>query len=345
MDAVYFDPRHPGSFSSIANLQRYANVDKTSAERFLSAQDAYTLHRPTRVHFPRRRTYTKGINDLFQIDLVDLGSISKYNSGYRYLLMCIDVFSKFAWCVPLKSKTGTEVTTAFENILADRKCNYLQADKGSEWLNAPFQAMIRRHGIHFYTSENEDIKAAIVERLNRTIKGRMWRYFTHTNSRRYLDVLQDIVHSYNNTYHRSIGMKPVEVNSTTEQLVRERLYPLKPKTPRWKFRVDDRVRISVQRKPFDKGYTGNWSEELFIVNKRYPTHPVTYGLKDLADEDIKGKFYEQELQNVSKSDDVYIVEKILKTRKRAGKIEYFVKWRSYPDKFNSWVSNVENLQH
>ena len=109
--------------------------------------------------------------------------------------------------------------------------------------------------------------------------------------------------------------------------------------------MGDTVRISVQRLPFDKAYTGNWTEELFIVKSRYPTVPVTYGLKDLADEDIKGKFYEQELQKVAEVDRVYIVEKILKTRKRAGKIEYFVKWWSYPVKFNSWVDNVESMLH
>ena len=170
MESVYCDPRHPGSFTSVANLQRYAGVDRSEAERFLSSRDAYTMHRPTRVRFPRRRTYAKGIDDLFQIDLIDLGSLSAYNSGYRYVLMCIDVFSKYAWGVPLKTKTGREVAAAFETILEERKCTLLQGDKGAEWLNAPFQEMLRRHGIKFYTSENDDIKASIVERLNRTIK-------------------------------------------------------------------------------------------------------------------------------------------------------------------------------
>ena len=173
----------------------------------------------------------------------------------------------------------------------------------------------------------------------------MWRYFTHNNTRRYLDVLQDIMHSYNNTRHRSIGMAPAQVDSSNEQLVRSRLYPLKPKAFKYKYDVGDRVRIAVKRQPFDKSYTGNWSEELFVIHRRYETVPVTYGIKDLADEDIKGKFYEQELQKVAETDRVYIVEKILKTRKRAGKIEYLVKWRSYPDKFNSWVDNVETVLH
>jgi len=343
METIYYDPRNPGSFTSVNNLQRYSNKDRSTVQSFLSAQDAYTLHKPMRIRFQRRRTYSKGINDLFQADLVDLSSLSSYNDGFRYLLTCIDVFSKYAWCIPLKTKSGRDVSAAFERILADRTCTMLQTDKGTEWLNSVMQSLLNGRGIRFYTSENEDIKASIVERFNRTIKSKMWRYFTYKNTRRYLDVLDDLVHSYNNTYHRSIGMKPTEVDSSMEQQVRERLYPLKPKTFKWKFDLNDHVRMSMHRESFQKGYTGNWSEELFVIVTRHSTVPVTYGLQDLAGEDIKGKFYEQELQKVAKTDRAYIIEKILKTRKRAGKIEYFVKWRSYPDKFNSWVDNVDDL--
>ena len=201
--------------------------------------------------------------------------------------------------------------------------------------------MLRRYDVKFYTSENEDTKAAVVERFNRTLKQKMYRYFTAKRTRRYVDVLPDLVHSYNNTHHRSIGMAPMEVTADNEDMVRERLYPLKPKTLRWKFNVGDKVRISMQRRPFKKGYVGNWSEELFVVGTRLPTSPVTYKLKDLAGDDIKGTFYTDELQFVTKLDDaLFDVERIVKTRKRAGKVEYLVKWRGYSDKFNSWVDTL-----
>ena len=304
------------------------------------------MHKPTRIRFKRRRTFAFGINHLFQADLVDLPQLASHNDNYRYLLTCIDVFSRYAWAIPLKNKSAQEVTNAFENeILTERKCTMLQTDKGTEWLNSKFQDMLHRHGIKFYTSENDDIKAALVERFNRTLKSRMWRYFTYANTRRYIDVLPDIVYSYNNTHHRSIGMKPSEVNSENETDVSHRLYP--PKTtrkPRWKLQLGDKVRISMRSHPFEKGYEGKWSEELFVVSVRHPTEPITYSIRDLAGEDIKGKFYEPELQKVSKRDEeLFVVEKILKTRKRDGKIEYLVKWRSYPDKFNSWVDNVRSL--
>jgi len=169
----------------------------------------------------------------------------------------------------------------------------------------------------------------------------MFRYFTYKNTRRYIDVLDDLLHSYNNTHHRSIGMTPVGVNIDNEDIFRARLYPLKPKSHKWKYDVGDRVRISMQRQPFRKGYLGDWSEEIFEIKFRLPTVPVTYELKDLADETIKGKFYEMELQKVSKTDDEHFdIDRILKTRKRSGKIEYFVSWKGYPSKFNSWVDGI-----
>jgi len=185
----------------------------------LVGQDAYTLHKPRKIRFPRRKTYSKGIGDLFQIDLVDLSSLSPFNDGMRYLLTCIDVFTKRAWAVPAARKSARDVVEAFEKVLADQKCTMVQSDKGTEFLNSSFQSMLKRHRIKFYTSENEDLKAAVVEGFNRTLKEKMFRYFTYKNTRRYTDVLEDLLHSYNNTYHRSIGMSPLEVNRDNEDIV------------------------------------------------------------------------------------------------------------------------------
>ena len=341
MDAIYRTLRLPGSFGGVRNLQRYSGRSARAVREYLTGQDAYTLHRTRRIRFPRRKTYSKAIADLYQIDLVDLSSLSPFNDGTRYLLTCIDVFTKRAWAVPVRRKFGRDVAEAFERIIADRKCNMVQSDKGTEFLNSTFQSMLRRHDIKFYTSENEDLKAAVVERFNRTLKTKMFRYFTHKNTRRYIDVLDDLLHSYNNTYHRSIGMAPVEVGPHNEDVVRARLYPPKPKTHKWKYAVGDRVRIAMQRRPFRKGYLGDWSEEIFEISSRLPTTPVTYELRDLAGETIKGRFYEPEVQKVLKGDDErFEIDRILKTRKRNGKIQYLVSWKGYPAKFDSWVDEI-----
>jgi hypothetical protein len=341
MDAVYNDLRAPGSFGSVQNLRRYTGGSERKTKEFLSKQDSYTLHKARRIRFPRRKTYSKGIADLFQIDLVDVSSLAPFNGGIRYLLTCIDVFSKRAWAVPVRRKTGRNVTDAFEKILAEQKCTMVQSDKGTEFLNGTFQSMLQRHGIKFYTSENEDLKASVVERLNRTLKTKMYRYFTYKNTRRYVDVLEDLLYSYNNTHHGSIGMAPVEVNSDNEDVVRARLYPRKPSSYEWKYDVGDRVRITMQRQPFRKGYLGNWSQEIFEIVSRLPTTPVTYELGDLSGEHIKGRFYEPEIQKVIKSDtENFDIDRILKTRKRGGKIQYLVSWKGYPSKFDSWVDEI-----
>ena len=341
LDYIYVDPRASGSFSGVQTLKRYGGRSERQTKKYLTGRDAYTLHKPRRIHFPRRKTYSKGIADLYQIDLVDVSGLSPFNDGMRYLLTCIDVFSKRAWAVPVRTKSGRDVTEAFERVLDERQCNMVQSDKGTEFLNSTFQSMLRRRGIKFYTSENEDLKASVVERFNRTLKTKMYRYFTHANTRRYLDVLGDLLHSYNNTRHRSIGMAPVEVGPHNEEEVRDRLYPLKPKSYRWKYDVGDRVRIAMQRRPFRKGYLGDWSEEIFEIVARLPTSPVTYELRDLAGELIKGRFYEPEVQKVTKSDrEHFDVDRILKTRKRGGKIQYLVSWKGYPSKFNSWVDEI-----
>ena len=195
-----------------------------------------------------------------------------------------------------------------------------------------------------YTSENEDINAAVVERFNRTLKNKMWRYFTYAKTQKYTDVLDDLVHSYNHTYHRSIGMAPSQVTVANSQEIVEKLYPLKRK-PIYKFEVGDKVRMSRGKHVFRKGYVQGWTDEIFTVSTRHPTDPATFGLKDYDGEDIKGKFYEQELQKVTKQDDdVYDIEEVVKTRKRGGKVEYYVKWKGYPSKFNS-TSAVCYTQH
>ena len=145
-------------------------------------QDAYTLHRPIRHRFRRRQIFTKGIDDMWQADLVNMQSLSLHNDGVKYLLTFIDTFSKYAWVRSLKNKSGLCVKEAFESMLREQVPLYLQTDKGTELKNTLLQGQLAEYEIKFYTSENDDIKAAILERFNWTLKTRMFRYFTHSKS-------------------------------------------------------------------------------------------------------------------------------------------------------------------
>jgi Integrase core domain/Chromo (CHRromatin Organisation MOdifier) domain len=337
----YYHVDSAASYGGVSSLAR--EFGTKSASNWLKSQDAYTLHKPLRKKFPRRRTFAKGINDLFQADLADMQNLSQYNDGHRYILTCIDVFSKRAFALAIKDKRGKTLAASFEEIFSDTVPNMIQTDRGVEFLNTSVQAVFKKYNIHHYWSLNDDIKAACVERFNRTLKTRLYRYFTAKHTNRWIDVLQSLINSYNKSFHRTIGMTPNDVTSDNAQQVAERMYPQKVK-PKFKFHLGDNVRITIYKHIFVKGYTQNWTNEVYTVTERHESNPPTYTIRDLADEEIKGRFYEQELQKVVRTEeDEYIVEKVLKTRKRNGKLEHYVKWNGYGDKFNSWTTSLRKL--
>ena len=225
---------------------------------------------------------------------------------------------------------------------AQRKPRALQTDKGSEFTNKVLQRWLSSRNIHFFTTHNEETKASIVERFNRTIKTRMLRYFTSKNTKKYIDVLKDLVHSYNHSYHRSIKRTPISVGYENQEKVWLTLYADSSRIEAPKLSVGDYVRISKTRGNFQKGYCPNWSEELFIIKEALQGKPPYYKLKDLDGENIEGTFYSQELQKVIKDNDVYKVENVLSSRKKAGKKQFLIKWLGYPEKFNSWI-DAENF--
>ena len=345
---IYYDPEHSGSFDGINAVKRVVGKQASTSdiENWLQSQDTYTLHKPVRHHFKRRRIIVSDIDDQWEADLVDLSGIAKYNSNFRYLLTVIDTLSKFAWVIPLKTKTGKELVDAFTEILSKsgRKPLNLRTDKGSEFLNKIFQTFLKKENINFFTSNNE-VKAAVVERFNRTLKTKMWKYFTEKNSLSYLPVLKKLVQSYNNTWHRSIKRKPSSVNEFNAAEVWHTLYareqPL-DKNIKFRYHVGDKVRISKTKMVFEKGYLPNWTTEIFTVQKQLKTSPPSYVLVDEDNEQIKGTFYEFELQKVKvTSDKLYKIERIIAEKGRGKNKKYLVKWEGYPTKFNSWISHSQ----
>lgn len=337
MEEMYLNPARAGSFGGVDALYRVAGGPKKEVQNWLRGVDTYTLHKPIRRKFKTNRVIVYSIDQQWQADLVDLISLHKYNQGYKYLLTCIDILSKYAWAVPLKSKKGPEIVKAFQTIFNERKCRILQSDKGSEFKNRIFQKFLKENDVRFFTTHNET-KASVVERFNRTLKTKMWRYFTHKRTYRYVDVLDQLLHSYNHTYHSSIKRAPTDVNLSNESDVWFTLYGdlENVKQKPCVFSVGDTVRISKRKLTFEKGYETNWSEELFIVTECVPRDPPVYRVKDLMDEAIQGTFYAQELQKVDPKDQ-FTIEKILKKRNRNGQVEYLVKYKGYPTKFNQWI--------
>ena len=263
-----------------------------------SQQLADELHKPIRRKFKTRRVISNGIDEIWCSDLVEMQQFSKWNKGFRYLLMVLDVFSKYGWIIPLKDKKGETVMNAFKTIFKEgRKPQYLWTDKGKEYYNKHVKDLLEKNKITLYSTENEE-KSSVCERWNRTIKTRMWKQFTIKGNTQYLDMLPKVVKQYNNTKHSSIKMTPIEASKKkNEGTVYFNLYgDMKPLSAKPKFKVGDKVRISkYKRKVFDKGYTPNWTEEVFIVDMIQYSNPITYKLKDLNNEEIQGSFYEPEL--------------------------------------------------
>ena len=264
-----------------------------------SQQLADELHKPITRNFQKRSVVSNGIDDIWAADLVEMQKFSKWNKGIKYLLMVIDVFSKYGWISGLKDKKTETVSKGFEDIFkSKRKPKMLWTDKGSEFISKHFKDFLKREGITLYHTENEE-KSSVVERWNKTMKNRMWKMFTVNNNTVYFDKIDKLVNDYNNSRHSSVKMTPVEANKKkNESKVWSNLYGdliyTKPDKP--KFAIGDHVRISkYKRQVFDKGYTPNWTEEIFVIDKVLPTKPVTYSIVDLMGESIKGSFYEQEL--------------------------------------------------
>ena len=297
---------------------------------------AEELHKPVKRKFKKRRVLVNGNNKIWAADLADMRALSEENDGINFLLLVIDTFNKYGWIVPLKDKKGETIVKALKDIFKEsgRRPAKLWTDKGREFFNKDVRDLV-----HLYATENEE-KSSIAERWIRTMKEKMFKYFTDYKTNRYIEVLPDLVEDYNNTVHSSTKLTPVEASKEENELkVWRNLYPDRYKTSRLnpKFSVGDEVRITKKKKVFEKGYTTRWTNEIFTIKEIRETDPITYKLEDLEGEEIKGTFYTEELQKTKEQ--IYKIEKVIK--KKNGRS--FVKWEGYDDKFNSWVAD-ENIK-
>ncbi|KAK9752023.1 Integrase core domain [Popillia japonica] len=295
------------------------------------------LHAPARRKFPTRRVIIKGLEDLYQIDLIEMIPYAKENDGYTYIFVCINCFSKYAWAIPLKNKKATTVSEAMENILSRNSKKIprnIQSYQGKEFYNN-FGNVMKKYGINHYNSTYSIQKSSIAERFNRTLKNMLWKDFSYNGNYRWISILPNILHRYNNTVHRTTSYKPSKVYARNAKIILRTVYSkvkiMDPKKP--KLQVGDHVRISKFRQIFSKTYTPNWSNEIFTVSKIQNTYPRTYAIQDAQGKTILGGFYELELKKV-RYPDVYLVEKVLRRRKD----KVLVKWLGMDTSHNSWIS-------
>ena len=329
------DQKYDGYQRGLASMV-YKFFDKKSQGSGLASnkeniQLADELHKPIIRKLKKRKVHSSFRDNIWGIDLADMQLFSKFNKGFRFLLCVIDIFSKYAWVIPLKDKKDISIVNAFQIILKEskRKPNKIWIDKGSEFYNNSFKKWLKDNDIEICSTNNEG-KSVVAERFIRTLENKIYKYMTSISKNVYIDKLDDIVKKYNNTYHTSIKIKPVDVKDNTYISFKKEANDKNPK-----FKVGDDVRISKYKNIFAKGYMRNWSEEIFVISKIKNTVPWAYVINDLNGEEIIGTFYENELQGTSQKE--FRIEKVLK--KKGDKL--YVKWKGYDNSFNSWIDKKD----
>ncbi len=379
---VYRDLTHGRSYQSAEKL--YETVKKegkwdislSTIRTFLQGEETYTLNKEVRRKFETNYIPTISQNKVWESDLADLGKFMKTNDSYRYLLGCIDSFSRKLYVSPLKTKKGTEIVESLKEIFEEagtKPCS-IRSDRGSEFTNSVVTEFLQNQSVgHSFTSNLS--QAAFIERCWKSLKKRMMKYMKDKETTRYIDILQDLVTGYNNTHHSVIGMTPNEVKAKSHaqvayNMIRDRarrngkklkikkegggyrqktidelLVEMKRKRKPFLFRLGMKVRISLRPEKIVSEYTERWSKEIFTIRRRrYRNGIPVYKIRDEDGEVLKGTFYTKELQLVKedKKDKLYDIKEIVKERvvrdaKGRSKKEYLVSFVGFPAKFNQWI--------
>ena len=351
---LYYNPKHRTAFSGANKLWQYIklhgkNITKKQLYEWLSKQDVYTSHHPIIHRFARKRVVTRGLNDVWDVDLMDMSNLAKYNQGVTFVAIFIDIFSRFLYVEPMKNKSTAETLKAIKMVFTKSKQQpeTFRSDAGKEFLGKEVKQYLADREIYQQITRN-DTKANYAERVIRTLKKKIYRYLYHNKTHKYIDVLQSLVDGYNENHHSGINCSPAMINKENEaQVWAEQYLPKKSekvKEIKFKFSPGNLVRISNVRTPFSHGFGQTFSEEIFKIRYRFGTVPTTYMLEDLNKDKVAGLFYEPELVLVrgKGKDAEYRVEKILAERNRKGQKQVLIKWKGYPETFNSWEP-IKNL--
>lgn len=343
MNKLYTDLNFAASYAGINALRRETKnrPEKKDLNEFLIRDRTYTLHKPRRYRFQRLKTIPTGWMTDLQADLGDFQALSKENSGYRFLLVTICVLSRKMFVAPLKSKFSKDMIPAFTEIF--RKMPQLPlsiyTDKGGEFESREMQNFFKNLNIKKYAAESSAVKSALAERAIRTIKTRLYKYFSEKNTVKWYDVIQQFVRNINNSVCRTTGMKPNDINEKNAQAVWDKLYTPIPTPKKPKYRVGDQVRLALKKEVFDRGYLASFSDEIFDIALVNKTDPPTYVLKRNDGSFFKGKIYENQMSKTIKdSSTTYRIEKVLRRKKVNNKLHYFVKFVGFSNAHNSWIT-------
>ena len=301
------------------------------------------LNKPVINKFPRKKIIVNYVDEINSCDLVDMQKYARMNKGFKYILTNIDVFSKYAWSFPIKSKEISDIKPCFQKIFKERKPKFIWSDKESSFFSKEMLKFFEDNKVKIYYT-NSNLKAVIIERFNRSLRELMMKEFVKKNNAVWYNILQKLIKFYNNRYHNTIKDKPININKSNEKYIKNTNYKYNITNKIPKFKINDIVRISLKRRElFDKPSSNiKWSEELFKIHSIDKSNVISYKIKDMNNEIIQGIFYEKELQLLKiKEDGLYIIEKIIK---KVGD-RYLIKWRNYSNEFNSWINKNDIVKY
>lgn len=355
----YKTPGHPTAYSAVTNVSKFYGISKDKVRQILAGVDSYTRH----FEFKKPKVYNpyfiRRKRQQIQCDLIDIRALAKYNNGVNYLLVFIDCFSRKVWMTVLKNKTGKDVATAFERWLSRPELQtsppeQIFCDRGTELKNQYVHRVLRERDIPMI-HPNSHIKAGIAERVNRTLQNLLYKYMTENETLNYITKLSELVSTYNNRSHRSLGkLSPNEAeleenkakvfNKQEQHFNKARRS--KAALGKKPFKIGDTVRIAKLPDRFKRGYQEQTTQEYFEVNDINSKMPIPMYILQSLDtrEIIKGGFYANELTLV-KPNSIYKVEKVLKKRKRNGQEQLYVKWLHFGSAHNSWINADDVTAH
>jgi IS30 family transposase len=352
---VYYGLDSPAAYAGVRRVyeeakRRDQSVRLKDVREYMQQQRVYTMHRPLRRRFPRLKTRPSGLHTDWQADLAIFDKLAADNDGYKYLLVCVDVLSRKMYVAPVRSKSPKHVIEAFEQIFIGLNGNLphkIYTDRGLEFEAKRMHEFFKEKEIEKRVVFSPDVHASIAERANRTIKERLYRYFSEQNTVRWVDAVQKIVERINSTPNRTTGIEPEKVNFKNARKLYERLYKEDQRTDsRHPLSTEQIVRISKEKGKFEKSFLPNYTDELFRVRFVNTSHyPTSYKLADLDGEEIQGVFYREELVPTSFDETSHRIAEVLKTRVRKGVKEHFVRWIGYGENHNSWISDKDIVRH
>ena len=352
LDRLYLEEDSPyalsGNTRELLEAGRALGIPPPQTQQYLRGEPSFTLHRPRRLRFPRSKTVVgPQLDSTWQADLVEMQNRKLIAANKRtcYLLTIIDVLSKYAWVVGLKSKRGTAVRDGFQHVLdgsPDRRPKRLQTDQGKEFYNKHMTRLLEDYDVRHYSTRGEP-KAAVVERFNRTLKEMVYKYMTSRNSPKYLEALPDLVHRYNTRLHSSIKMAPADVTRENADVIWRCLYKPTPPLHPYKFERGDHVRTSkrLKRGAFGpQSYRGTFSRDVYVVvdRRRSMFDGVNYyTLQTWQGQAVPGRFYEPQLQKVQPFPNRWRLQQKLKYKGRGPRRQVLVNWQGLDPSYRTWI--------